>query len=160
MSDKTNAMRVLEAEGIHFEVRAYEIDEDDLSAESAAQALGMAPEQVFKTLIVQGDQTGPMLALLPAGTELDFKRMAKATGDKKVELVPLRYVQELTGHVRGAVTPLAMHRTYPIYIDETVILWPRVGVSAGAKGLEILLAPQDLINVIGAVSADIARSAL
>lgn len=160
MTEKTNAMRVLEAEGITFEVRAYEIEEDDLSAESAAQALGMAPERVFKTLIVRGDQTGPMLALLPAGTEVDFKRMARATGDKKVEMVPLRDVQDLTGYVRGAVTPLAIPRTYPIYIDETVILWPEVGVSAGAKGLEILLAPQDLIKATGAQTVDIARSAL
>jgi Cys-tRNA(Pro)/Cys-tRNA(Cys) deacylase len=158
VTEKTNAMRVLEAEGIAFDVRAYSINEEDLSAESAAEALGMAPEQVFKTLVVQGDRSGPMLALLPAGTEVDFKRLARATGDKKVEMVPLGEVQGLTGYVRGAVTPLAIHRRYPIYIDETVMLWQKIGISAGAKGLELLLAPEDLLQVIGAKTADIARS--
>lgn len=151
-------MRVLETEGIAFEVREYDIEVEDLSAERAASALGMAPEQVFKTLVVHGDRSGPMLTLLPAGTEIDFKRLAAASGDKKVELVPLREVQGLTGYVRGAVTPLAIHRSYPIYIDETVILWPRVGISAGAKGLEILLDPRDLLEVTGAQPVDIARS--
>lgn len=158
MTEKTNAMRVLETEGIAFEVRAYDIDEQDLSAERAAVALGMAPEQVFKTLVVHGERSGPMLALLPAGTEIDFKRLAAVTGDKKVELVPLREVQDLTGYIRGAVTPLAIHRSYPVYIDETVILWTQVGISAGAKGLEILLDPRDLLEVTGAQPVDIARS--
>jgi Cys-tRNA(Pro)/Cys-tRNA(Cys) deacylase len=158
VSQKTNAMRVLENEGIAFELRAYDVDEENLSAERAAQALAVAPERVFKTLVVCGDRSGTMLALLPAGTEIDLKQLAKASGDKKVELVPLREVQRLTGYVRGAVTPLAIHRSYPIYIDETVILWPKVGISAGAKGLEILLAPQDLLRVTSATPVDIARS--
>ena len=158
MTEKTNAMRVLEAAAIAFEVRAYDIDEQDLSAERAAAALGMAPEQVFKTLVVHGERSGPMLALLPAGTEIDFKRLAAVSGDKKVELVPLREVQGLTGYVRGAVTPLAIQRSFPVYIDETVILWTRVGISAGAKGLEILLDPRDLLEVTGAQPVDIARS--
>lgn len=160
MIEKTNAMRVLEADGIAFEVHSYDIDEEDLSAESAAEALGMAPEQVFKTLVVQGDRSGPVLVLLPAGTEIDFKRLAKASGDKKVELVPQRDVRGLTGYVRGAVTPLAIHRSFPVYIDETVILWRKVGISAGAKGVEILLAPQDLLQATGAKPIDLARSAL
>lgn len=159
MAEKTNAMRVLEAEGVAYEVRAYEIDEDDLSAESAADQLGVPREQVFKTLVVRGDRSGPMLVLLPAGTEIDFKRLANVTGDKKVELVALREVPDLTGYVRGAVTPLAIPRSFDVYIDETVILWPAVGVSAGARGLEILLAPDDLLRVTGAQTADIARSA-
>lgn len=152
-------MRVLEAEGIPFEVRAYDIDDEDLSAERAAKALDMDPERVFKTLVVQGDRSGPMLVLLPAGTEVDFKRLAKVTGDKKVEMVPLRQVQDLTGYVRGAVTALAIHRSYPIYVDETVVLWPQVGISAGTKGLEILLDPQDLLKITAAQPTDIARSA-
>jgi Cys-tRNA(Pro)/Cys-tRNA(Cys) deacylase len=158
VTEKTNAIRVLEAEGIAFDVRTYDIDEEDLSAESAAEALGLAPEQVFKTLVVQGDRSGPMLVLLPAGTEVDFKRLAKTSNDKKVEMVPLREVQALTGYVRGALTPLAIHRAYSVYIDETVTLWPKVGISAGAKGLEVLLAPEDLLRVTGALMVDIARS--
>lgn len=158
MTEKTNAMRVLERDNIVYEVRAYKVDNDDLSAESAARALSLTPEQVFKTLVVKGERSGPMLALLPAGSEVDFKRLAKVSGDKKVEMVPMREVQDLTGYVRGAVTPLAIPRTYPVYIDETVILWPNVGISAGAKGLEIVLTPEDLLHVTGARTADIARS--
>lgn len=158
MTEKTNAMRVLERDNIVYEVRAYKVDNDDLSAESAARALSLPPEQVFKTLVVKGERSGPMLALLPAGSEVDFKRLAKVSGDKKVEMVPMREVQDLTGYVRGAVTPLAIPRTYPVYIDETVILWPNVGISAGAKGLEIVLTPEDLLHVTGARTADIARS--
>lgn len=158
MSAKTNAMRVLEAEAVEFEVCSYQLDDDEFSAENAAQALGLPLEQVFKTLVVRGDRSGPMVALLPAGTEIDFKRLAQSTGDKKVEMVPLREVPELTGYERGAVTPLAMPRSYPVFVDETVILWKQVGISAGTKGLEIVLSPDDLLRVTGAKPVDIARS--
>ncbi len=158
MALKTNAMRVLDIRGIEYEVRTYEIDEQDLSAERAAIALGMPPEQVFKTLVALGDRTGPLLVLVPAGTEVDFKALAAATGDKRIELAPLREVEALTGYERGAVTPLASAHSYPVYIDETAELWPRVGISAGAKGVEIILKPQDLIELILAKRANITRS--
>ena len=158
MSAKTNAMRVLEAEAVEVEVCSYQLDDDEFSAENAAQALGLPLEQVFKTLVVRGDRSGPMVALLPAGTEIDFKRLAQSTGDKKVEMVPLREVPELTGYERGAVTPLAMPRSYPVFVDETVILWKQVGISAGTKGLEIVLSPDDLLRVTAAKPVDFARS--
>lgn len=158
MSEKTNAMRVLESEGIAYRVRAYELEQEDLLADRAAEALSMAPEQVFKTLVVLGDRTGPMLVLVPAGTEIDLRSLAQATGDKRVEMAAQRHVLGLTGYERGAVTPLAMAKSYPVWIDETVDLWDEVGISAGQQGLEILLAPRDLLRATRARTADIARS--
>jgi Cys-tRNA(Pro)/Cys-tRNA(Cys) deacylase len=154
---KTNAVRALDRAGVRYELREYEIDEADLSAERAAAKLGMAPETVFKTLITRGDKTGPVLACIPAGTELDLRALGEASGNKRVEMVPLREVLDLTGYMRGAVTPLAAKKPYPVFIDETAELWPTVGISAGMRGLEILLAPADLVRVTGATLADIAR---
>jgi Cys-tRNA(Pro)/Cys-tRNA(Cys) deacylase len=154
---KTNAVRALDRAGIAYELRTYAIDESDLGAERAAAKLGMAPETVFKTLIARGDRSGPILACIPAGTELDLRALGEASGNKRVELAPLREVLELTGYMRGAVTPLAVKKPYPVFVDETVELWPIVGISGGMRGLEILLAPADLLHVTGARLADIAR---
>lgn len=157
---KTNAVRLLDRAGIAYELREYTIDESDLSAERAAAKLGMAPETVFKTLITRGDRSGPVLACIPAGTELDLRMLGEVSGNKRVEMVPLKDVLDLTGYMRGAVTPLAVKKPYPVFIDETVELWPIVGISGGMRGLEILLAPADLIRVTGARLADIARQAV
>src|SRR5262245_31114189 len=154
---KTNAVRALDRSGVAYELREYEIDEADLSAERAAAKLGMEPETVFKTLITRGDRTGPLLACIPAGTELDLRALGEASGNKRVEMIPLKEVLDLTGYIRGAVTPLAVKKPYPVFIDETVELWPIVGISGGMRGLEILLDPADLIRVTGATLADIAR---
>jgi len=154
---KTNAVRALDRAGVAYELRTYDIDEADLSAERAAAKLGMAPETVFKTLITRGDRSGPLLACIPAGTELDLRALGEASGNKRVELVPLREVLDLTGYLRGAVTPLALKKPYPVFIDETAELWPTIGVSGGQRGLEILVAPGDLIRVTGAALADIMR---
>jgi Cys-tRNA(Pro)/Cys-tRNA(Cys) deacylase len=155
--NKTNAVRALDRAGVAYELRTYEIDAADLSAERAASKLGMAPETVFKTLITRGERSGPLLACIPAGTELDLRALGEASGNKRVEMVPLREVLDLTGYMRGAVTPLAAKKPYPVFIDETVELWPTVGISGGMRGLEILLAPADLIRVTEATLADIAR---
>jgi Cys-tRNA(Pro)/Cys-tRNA(Cys) deacylase len=157
---KTNAVRVLDKAGVTYELRQYQIDESDLSAERAAAKLGMAPETVFKTLITRGDRTGPLLALIPAGTELDQRALGEASGNKRVEMAPLREVLDLTGYMRGAVSPLAVKKPYPIFVDETVELWATVGISAGMRGLELLLAPADLISVTQATLADIARQTM
>ena len=154
---KTNAVRALDRAGVIYELRAYEIDESDLSAERASAKLGMAEETVFKTLITRGDRSGPLLACIPAGTELDLRALGEASGNKRLEMVPLREVLDLTGYVRGAVTPLATKKPYPVFIDETVELWPVVGISGGQRGLEVLLAPGDLIRVTQATLANIAR---
>ena len=138
---KTNAVRLLDQAGIAYELRHYEVDENDLSAESVAGKIELPPEQVFKTLITQGDATGYLFALLPAGTELDPRLLAKASGNKRVEVVPLRDVQAVTGYIRGGVSPLAAKKPYPVYMDETVQLWDVVSISAGVRGLQILHCP-------------------
>ena len=155
---KTNAMRVLERAGISFEIREYELDEEHFSAERVATLVGMAPETVFKTLIAHGDKTGYLFAMIPAGTELDLRPLAAAFGNKRVELAPLRDVLDLTGYVRGAVTPLAAKRAYPVFVDETVELWPQVALSGGQRGLQLVLSPPDLIQITAAQLADIARA--
>jgi Cys-tRNA(Pro)/Cys-tRNA(Cys) deacylase len=152
---KTNAMRMLDGLGIAYEVRGYDVDPDDLAAETAAAKLGMLEEEVFKTLVVRGDRTGVLLAVLPAGTRLDLRALARLTGDRRTETVALREVQPLTGYVRGAVTALACKKAYPVYIDETAELLDRIGVSAGARGLEIVLAPGDYMRAVAAVSGPI-----
>ena len=158
MTAKTNAMRVLERAGVAFSLREYELDEEHFSAERVAALVGMPPETVFKTLIAHGDKTGYLFAMIPAGTELDLRNLATASGNKRVELAPLRDVLELTGYVRGAVTPLAAKRAYPAFVDETVELWPQVALSAGQRGLQLVLAPADLLRVAAARLADIARA--
>jgi len=156
--EKTNAMRTLEQAGIPYEVHKYSYDEDDLSAEMAADTLRMPRERVFKTLALRGERRGVLLALVPAGTDIDLKKLAKASEDKRVELVPLREVRKLTGYERGAVTPLALPKSYPVVIDETIELWTSIGISAGVRGVEIVLAPEDLLRITSAKTADIARS--
>ncbi len=158
MIPKTNAVRILERAGIDFELREYTYDERTFSAEDAARQVGMAPETVFKTLLLRGDRTGYLFALLPAGAEVDLRNLALASGDKRVEMAPQRDVQDLTGYLRGAVTVLAAKHAYPVFVDETVELWPLVGVSGGAHGLEIVLAPADLLRITGAQPADITRA--
>ena len=153
---KTNAVRLLDREGIHYELREYQVDESDLSAPHVAEAIGMPPEQVFKTLVARGDRTGVLLASIPANTELDLKALAAASGNKKVELVPVKEVLGLTGYIRGGVSPLGTRRPYLLYLDETADLWDVISVSAGVRGLQMLVAPDDLARLTGAVKCDIA----
>src|SRR5262245_11164052 len=154
---KTNAVRALDKASIAYELRSYDIDEADLSAERAAAKLGMAPETVFKTLITRGDRSGPVLACIPAGTELDLRALGEVSGNKRVEMVLLKDVLDLTGYIRVVVTPLAAKKPYQVLLHVTVELWPIVGISGGMRGLEILLAPADLIRATAATLADIAR---
>jgi Cys-tRNA(Pro)/Cys-tRNA(Cys) deacylase len=156
---KTNAVRLLDQAGIAYELRQYTVDENDLSAESVADKIGLPSEQVFKTLICHGDTNGYLFALLPAGTELDPRLLAKASGNKRVEVVPLRDVQTITGYIRGGVSPLAAKKPYPVFLDETVQLWDIVSISAGLRGLQILIAPDDLIRITSAILADLIRLA-
>ena len=154
---KTNAIRLLDQAQIPYDLRPYEVDENDLSAESVADKIGLPPEQVFKTLIAQGDVTGYLFALLPAGTELDPRLLAKVSGNKRVEIVPLRDVQAVTGYIRGGVSPLAAKKAYPVFADETMQLWETISISAGMRGLQILLAPDGLIRITSATLADLIR---
>ena len=146
-SVKTNAARILDAAGIHYELREYTVDEDDLSAPSVAAKIGMPPEQVFKTLVARGDRSGVLMACIPANAELDLKALAAASGNKKVELVPVKEVLGLTGYIRGGVSPVGTRKPYPFYLEETAILWDAISVSAGVRGCQMLLAPDDLVRV-------------
>jgi Cys-tRNA(Pro)/Cys-tRNA(Cys) deacylase len=151
---KTNAARLLDGLGITYELRDYEVDPDDLSAESVARKVGLPPEQVFKTLVARGDKTGVLLAIIPGDAELDLKATARCTGDKKVEVVALKEVQPLTGYVRGGVTALGGKKDYPTFVDETLELFDRVAVSAGVRGTQVVLAPADYLRAVkGTVGA-------
>ena len=154
---RTNAVRILERLGIAHELREYEVDPNDLAAETVAAKINMPPEQVFKTLAVRGDRNGVLLAVVPGNSELDFKALAQASGDRKVEMVPLKEVQAVTGYIRGGVTALACKKDYPVYIDETAELFDAVSVSAGMRGLQIILAPTDYIRAVNAQIAAIAK---
>jgi Cys-tRNA(Pro)/Cys-tRNA(Cys) deacylase len=154
---KTNAARLLDEHGISYQLREYAVDPDDLSAETVAAKVGLPPEQIFKTLAVRGDRQGICLAVIPGSTELDLKALAAATGDRKMEMVPLKEVQAVTGYIRGAVTVLGAKKAYPVYADETIELWDVISVSAGMRGVQILLAPADYLRVTAATIADIAR---
>jgi Cys-tRNA(Pro)/Cys-tRNA(Cys) deacylase len=155
---KTNAARILDRLGIPYELREYEVDADDLSAEGVAAKIGMPPEQVFKTLVVRGDRKGVALAVVPGSAELDLKALARLTGDRKVEMAPLRDVQPLTGYIRGGVTALGSRKDYPVFVAEEILLYDRVAVSAGVRGTQLLLAPDDYLRATRATVAPIGVS--
>ncbi len=154
---KTNAARILDAAGVSYELREYAVDENDLSAPHVAEAIGMPPEQVFKTLVARGDRTGVLVAIIPANTELDLKALAAASGNRKVELVAVKEVLGLTGYIRGGVSPVGMKKEYPTLLDETAILFDRISISAGVRGCQMLLNPENLIRLTGATLSEIAR---
>lgn len=155
---KTNAVRLLESLGISYELREYAVDPEDLAAESVAAKIGMPAEQVFKTLLARGDRNGPCFAVVPANTELDLKASAGSSGNRKIDLVPLKEVQPLTGYIRGGVTVLGAKKAFPVFADETIELWDKISISAGVRGTQIILHPSDYLRATGAVLADIARS--
>jgi Cys-tRNA(Pro)/Cys-tRNA(Cys) deacylase len=154
---KTNAVRMLDALGVHYELREYEVDPEDLAAETVAAKLGMPAEQVFKTLLARGDRNGPCFAVIPGNYELDLKAVAKLSGDRKIELVPLKEVQPLTGYIRGGVTALGAKKEFPVFVDETMELWDVISVSAGVRGVQVRLAPADYLRVTEAIVGEIAR---
>lgn len=154
---KTNATRILDSLGIVYTLREYEVNPDDLTAETVAAKVGMPPEQVFKTLVVRGDRGGVYFAVIPGNTELDPKALARATGDRKADLVPLKDVQQLTGYIRGGVTALGAKRNYPVFADETIELFDTIALSAGVRGTQVVLAPADYIRAVQATVAAIAR---
>ena len=155
---KTNAARVLDRLGIAYELREYEVDPEDLRAESVAAKVGLPAEQVFKTLVVRGDRRGVAFAVVPGDAELDLKALARLSGDSRVDTVALKEVQPLTGYIRGGVTVFAAKKDYPVYVDETIELFDVVSVSAGARGTQILLAPADYLRACGGTLGAIARA--
>lgn len=157
MAAKTNALRILDQLGVVYETREYEIDPDDLAAETVARKVNLPPEQVFKTLLAIGDRNGPCLAVIPASMQLDLKALAKASGDRKIETAPLKDVQAMTGYMRGAVTAFGCRKPYPVYLEETAILWDVISVSGGMRGLQVLLSPDAYIKATAATLAAIGK---
>lgn len=154
---KTNAARLLDSLGIAYEVREYEVDPDDLAAESVARKVGLPAEQVFKTLVARGDKHGVCFAVVPGDQQLDLKALAQLSGDKKIDTVPLKEVQPLTGYIRGGVTALAAKKAYPVFADETVELFDVISISAGLRGAQLLLSPADYIRATAAKLGPIAK---
>jgi Cys-tRNA(Pro)/Cys-tRNA(Cys) deacylase len=154
---KTNAARFLDTAGIRYELREYEVDPNDLAAETVAAKIGLPAEQVFKTLVMRGDRMGICLAVVPGNTEVDNKALARLSGDRKIETAALKQVQPLTGQIRGGVTAIAQNRGYPVYADETMQLFDVISVSAGVRGTQILLAPADYLRAVNATVGAIAR---
>lgn len=155
MAEKTNAVRLIQQAKIPCRETFYEYDEKDLSGLHAAEALGMPPEQVFKTLVARGERTGINVFCIPVCCELDLKKAAKAAGDKKIELVAVKELLGLTGYIRGGCSPVGMKKKYPTFFDETCILWEEIAVSAGARGHQVILSPEDLSQLVNGILVDI-----
>jgi Cys-tRNA(Pro)/Cys-tRNA(Cys) deacylase len=154
---KTNAVRALDNLGIRYELRDYEVDEADLTAETVARKVGLPSEQVFKTLVCKGDRNGVCLAVVPGDSELDLKALARLTGDRKVETAPLKEVQPLTGYIRGGVTALACKKDYAVFLDETADLFDVISISAGVRGTQVFLSPADYVRATKATLGAIAK---
>ncbi|MEG2140535.1 MAG: Cys-tRNA(Pro) deacylase [Bilophila sp.] len=155
---KTNAARILDELGIDYALLEAPVDVSDLSAVGMAHALRVEPHEVYKTLVVRGDRNGILLACIPAAAELDFKLLAVASGDKSTSMVPLKEVQPLTGYIRGGCSPIGTKKPYPVYLDESAILLDRLFVSAGHRGVQFHLTPDDLIRAVHATYAPLTRS--
>jgi Cys-tRNA(Pro)/Cys-tRNA(Cys) deacylase len=153
---KTNALRVLEQAGLDHEVRDYSLSMDEFTATRVAELVDLPADQVFKTLVAVGEINGPCFAVIPANTELDLKALASAHGERRIHLASLKEVLPLTGYKRGAVTAIAARKPYPVYLDEVAVLFERIAVSAGARGLQVLIAVNDYTELTGATIAAIA----
>ena len=154
---KTNAARILDSLNINYQLRDYDVDPDDLSAATVAAKIGFPLEQVFKTLVARGDKNGVCLAVIPGDLQLDLKALAKLSGNRSVETVALKEVQPLTGYIRGGVTALACKKDYPVFADENMYLFEEISVSAGVRGTQILIAPDDYIKATKATVGLISR---
>lgn len=155
MASKTNAVRLVEQAGLPCREKFYEFDENDLNGNHAAAAIGMDPEQVFKTLVARGEKTGINVFCIPVCCELDLKKAAKAAGDKNMELIHVKELLPLTGYIRGGCSPIGMKKKYPTYMDETAQLWEQIAVSAGARGHQMIIPPEGLAKLAGAEFVDL-----
>ena len=158
MAHKTNAVRLLDQLGIRYELREYEVDPEDLTAETVAAKIALPAEQVFKTLLTNGDRNGLCMVVIPGNSELDLKALAAVSNNRKIQLMPVKELQSLTGYIRGGVTALAAKKDYPVFVDETVELFDVISISAGLRGLQILLAPADYLRATKATLAALAQT--
>ncbi|MBR2179836.1 MAG: Cys-tRNA(Pro) deacylase [Selenomonadaceae bacterium] len=154
---KTNAARILDNLKINYEVKTYEVDEEDLSAIHVAETMEMDIKGIFKTLVARGDKSGVIMAVINGADEIDFKALAKASGNKSVEMIHLKELQPLTGYIRGGCSPLGAKKAYPVYLDSKAMNQERISISAGVRGEQLILAPTDLVKAANATIADIVR---
>ena len=152
---KTNAVRLVEQAKLPFRTTSYEYDENDLSGLHAAEAIGMPPEQVFKTLVAKGDKTGVSVFCIPVCCSLDLKKAAKVSGNKKLDLIPVKDLLALTGYIRGGCSPIGMKKQYPTYVDEAAVLFDEIAVSAGVRGQQIIINPDHLIVYVNMIICDL-----
>ncbi len=152
---KTNAARLLDAKTIQYEIAEYEVDESDLSAISLAKKIGQDVERIFKTLVLRGDKTGVFVCVIPGNAEVDLKKAAKVSGNKNCAMVQQKELLPLTGYIRGGCSPIGMKKPFPTFIHETCILFDHIFVSAGQRGLQFKINPDDLIKVTGAEVCDL-----
>ena len=155
MATKTNAVRLVQQANLLCRECFYEYDEKDLSGLHAAEAIGMPPEQVFKTLVARGEKTGIHVFCIPVCCELDLKKAAKAAGDKNMQMVAVKELLGLTGYIRGGCSPVGMKKKYPTHFDETCILWEEIAVSAGARGHQMIVPPEALVQLVDAQMTDL-----
>lgn len=154
---KTNAARMMDSAGVPYELVPYEVDESDLSAVHVADSLGEDVKQVFKTLVLRGDRTGIFVCVIPGDMEVDLKKAAKVSGNKSAAMIAVKELLPLTGYIRGGCSPVGMKKRYPVFLHSTAADYGFVYVSAGVRGLQMKLAPADLVAVTGAQLADIVR---
>ncbi len=152
---KTNAMRMLDAAKIKYEILEYEVDENDLSGMHIAEQVGYPPEQMFKTLVARGDKTGPLVFCIPVNRETDLRRAASITGNKKIEMIHVKDLLALTGYIRGGVSPIGMKKKFPTWVEESALLFDRITVSSGTRGAQLLLDRAELLPFIDAKTADL-----
>lgn len=152
---KTNAIRILESHKIKFETVSYEVDENDLSGETVALKVGADPETVFKTLVCIGDKTGHVVFCIPVTQELNLKKAAAISGNKKIEMIKLKDLLPLTGYIRGGCSPVGMKKLFPTYFNETAQLFENIYLSAGVRGTQIKLSPDDLLKLVSGVYAEL-----
>ena len=154
--EKTNAARLLDKAGINYSLIPYEFDENDLAVQHVAECLGQPIEQVFKTLVLQGDRTGYVVCVIPGDGEVDLKALAKVSGNKKVEMIAMKDLLAVTGYIRGGCSPVGMKKRFPTYFHSTAMEFERIYVSAGVRGLQLEIAPTDLITFVGGTVASVA----
>ena len=155
---KTNVMRILESAGILYHTMEYEVDENDLSGVHVAEQLGQDPDMIFKTLVLKGDKGGYYVCCIPVAAELDLKKVAKAVGAKKVEMIPMKELLPVTGYIRGGCSPIGMKKQFPTYIEETAILFDEIAVSGGIRGEQIFVKPDDLCVLVGGTFVNLTRT--
>ena len=156
--DKTNAMRQLDTAGIEYEMAEYEVDESDLSGVHVAEVLGRSADEIFKTLVTRGDGGSLFVFVIPSGAELDLKKAAASSGNKRIEMIHVKEIFDLTGYIRGGCSPIGMKKQYPTFIDETAVLFDKIYFSAGKRGVQIILAPDVLADFIDAEFADLTKA--